>query len=330
LPRSELFKELIARSILVLALALAAVCGSPPPDVARFEVVIQVRPDGVAEVEETITLASESLPYAFTRRVQPERAETVEFVSASIDGTPAPPGAVLVQQDAPDSFEVTWRRDGSGAGGRVLDLRYRATGALAVHGRRGEFVWSALPDEHGWSIATARVEVTVPAGVLRVGQWGIAEAGWEVSDLPNGIAATRQHVPPDDRGTIVAQVAVNPAVMVQPDWQQNADLAQQLVPAFLSGGLFILVIGVGVIWIIRFEAVSRSGGAYRGWRRTVSARTAEGLYTAGLICLVFGVFVGVAASFMTRRYGIWVTALPASILIVGGMFVVAGRRSSGR
>ena len=323
--RSEHLRDLVAPLILVIALSLAAGCGSPPVDVARFDVAIQVRPEGVAEIDETIALAPDAAADAFMRRVRPERAETVEFVSASIDGAPAPAGAVLVRQDAPDSLEVTWRRDGSGEGGRVLGLRYRATGALAVQGRRGEFVWSALPED-GWSIAAARVEVTVPEGAVRVGQWGIAEAGWEVSELPNGIAAVRQPVGPADRATVLAQLGVNPATMTEPRWQHDEAFGRQLIPAFISGGLFILVIGAGVIWIIRFEAVSRTGRR-AGWRQAMPARTAEGLFTAGIVCLAFGLAVLAATYLILRRYGDWSLAIPASILIVGAMFLLLGRRT---
>jgi hypothetical protein len=302
----------------------AASCGSSDSAVVeRFDVAIQLMPEGVAAIEETITLDPSAR--LFTRRVDPDRAGRVEFVGASIDGLPAPAGVVAVDEGR-GAVEVTWRLEGlPAAGARVLGLRYRASGVLAVHGRRGEFVWPARPCGRAHPIRRASLVVTIPHGAVQVGEWGIGEPGWQVAALPNGIAAARENVPPDDRGTVLAQVAVDPAVVVQPDWQLDADLAQQLTAAFISGGLFILVIGAGVIWIIRFEAVSL-GRRGRGWRPSMPARTAEGLYTAGLICLVFGLLVAAVAFFMVGRYGIWSMAIPASILIVGGMFVLVGRR----
>jgi hypothetical protein len=133
-------------------------------------------------------------------------------------------------------------------------------------------------------------------------------------------------VGPGERATVLAQLAVNPATMTEPRWQHDQAFGRQLIPAFISAGLFILVIGVGVIWIIRFEALSRTGRR-TGWRQAMPARTAEGLFTAGIVCLAFGLAVLAGTCFfILRRYGDWSIAIPASILVVGALFMIVGRR----
>jgi hypothetical protein len=289
-----------------------------------LDVAIHFTADGIAEVEETITLPSAPVS-TFVRRVIPERADRVEFLGASIDGGSAPPSGVSVESAGIDGFLVTWRLEDTAAAERALGLRYRATGVLAIEGQRGALVWHALPPRRDYAIGAVRIVVTVPPGTLRVGSWGIAEPAWQVVELSNGIAAGRGQLAPADQGTVLAQVAVEPATLSEPQWQHEAALSRQLIPAFISGGLFILVIGAGVLWIIRLEAVTRTGRR-SGWRQAVPAQTAEGLYTAGLVCAAFGVIVLGVVYFTLRRYGDWSLAIPASILAVGAMFLLAGKR----
>ena len=252
-----------------------------------------------------------------------DRAESLVFGGAWIDGAPVP----VVDGDARPTLRVAWPIDEPGDRVRTLELRYRAFGVLALHGRRGALVWSALPVPRGYAIGAARIVLTVPAGAVRVGEWGLAEPGWTVIELPDGIAATRTGLSPGDTATLLAEVAVDPAGMVEPRWQHDAELGRQLIPAFIAGGLFILVIGVGVIGIIWFERASLSRD--RRWRQSLPLQTASGLYTAGIVCLIFGSIVTGIVYVGIGRYGSWALAIPISILLVGLLFVLVGKRADG-
>jgi hypothetical protein len=207
-----------------------------------------------------------------------------------------------------------------------VGVKYRAVGVLRVLGRRGQFEWPAIPAARRAALDAVRVTLLIPAGVVRLGEWGLAEAGWEVTTLPSGITATRAAVPPGVGGTVLAEVAVDPLQVVEPRWQHDAELARQLTPAFIAGGLFILTIGAGVIWLIRFEAASRRRHAQTPADGRDRQGTPEGLFVAGLVCLVFAVLAGALTYFMLGRYGPWAMAVPASILAVGILFLTAGRR----
>ncbi len=306
----------ILAAVLTAAVVTVSSCEpSARTEVARVDVAIHLAPDGQADVHESITVRVDA-PTTFERVVRPDRAESLVFVGASVNGVPV----AAVDMDAGAALRVTWPLGAPGDRLRTLELRYRAFGVLAIHGRRGEFAWSALPTPRASPIETARIVLTVPAGTVRVGEWGLAEPDWAVAELPDGIAATRMDVSPADTATLLAEVAVDPTGMVEPRWQHEAELGRQLVPAFIAGGLFILVIGAGVVWIIRFEATTRPG-------RTLTPHTARGLFTAGLVCLVFGVLIAGVASFTVSRYGTWSMAIPASILVVGLLFVLVGKRS---
>lgn len=304
---------------LAAALSAAVVtmgsCATSAPAVVRVDVAVHLAPDGQADVHESIAVRVDA-PTTFERVVRPDRAESVAFIGASIDGEPVP----AVEGDARHALRVVWSLDEPSDRVRTLKLRYRASGVLAIHGRRGEFAWSALPAPRGYPIGAVRIVLTVPGGAVRVGAWGLAEPDWTVAELPDGIAATRADVSPGETATLLAEVAVDPARLVEPRWQHEAELGRQLIPAFIAGGLFILVIGAGVVGIIRFEATTRPS-------RTVMPPTAHGLYTAGVVCLAFGVLMVGVAAFMLGRYGAWSMAIPTSILLVGLLFVLVGKGS---
>lgn len=316
----------IPSAIFAAALTAAAVtlssCAPSMPAVLSVEVAVHLTPDGQADVRESIAVRVDA-PTTFERVVRSTRAESLALGGAWIDGAPVP----AVDGDARTALRVTWSLDEPGDRVRTLELRYRASGVLALHGRRGELTWSALPVPRDYSIGAARIVLTVPAGAVRVGEWGLAEPDWTVIDLPDGIAATRTGLSPRDTATLLAEVAVDPARMVEPRWQHDAEFGRQLVPAFIAGGLFILVIGVGVIGIIWFERASLRRD--RRWRQSLPPQTASGLYTAGIVCLIFGSIVAGIVYVWIGRYGAWALAIPISILLVGLLFVLVGRRSAG-
>ena len=58
----------------------------------------------------------------------------------------------------------------------------------------------------------------------------------------------------------MADVGIDTSSIAEPDWQRYQDWARDLIPALISGGLFILVIGAGVLWIVRFQYPRRRPG----------------------------------------------------------------------
>ena len=98
--------------------------------------------------------------------------------------------------------------------------------------------------------------------------------------------------------------------------------ARNLTPAFLSGGLFILVIGAGVLWIVRFQYPVKA-------RDTAAAEREEvrrGLWYAGLACIGLGLLTALAVRGLLGHLGVWPQALAVSILLVGIVFLIVHRR----
>jgi hypothetical protein len=98
----------------------------------------------------------------------------------------------------------------------------------------------------------------------------------------------------------------------------DAEFAQQLIPAFISGGLFILIIAVGVVWMVRLQL--------KGWTREECLLAARGLRTSGIATVVAGALLTAAVSLFTGRYGVWAYAVPVSVVVAGAIFLAAGLR----
>ena len=321
-------------SALALAtLVSASACASPPPfSVSLAEVVLSVRPDGAIDVREAWTVRfTDAGPSRFDRRVALERSDALVFESASLDGTVIPPGeqgdnAVEVNDDR--DLRIAWTFRASDTATHVFGLAYRAAGAVAVRGSRGSIRQVAVPAGRAFSIEHANVRFAVDPGMHRFDGAGIAEAGWTVSRTSDGIAGERSGLAPADGATVMAEVAIDPAVIAEPSWQRYEDWTRDLIPAFVSGGLFILVVGGGVLWIVRFQYPRLKGGQKPPTDAEARDRQAvrAGLRTSGHVAVVLSAVLAVVTWLTLSHFGWWPMSLPISIFVVGVVFVGVSKR----
>jgi hypothetical protein len=317
----------------VAALAIfAAACGGGADYTAeRADVVAEVRPDGSVDIREALTIRFDSGATRFTRDVDLDRADDVEWLGTSVDGRAIEPGApaeVTVTVANDDGLTVTWTFTAIESASRTFELAYRVRGAVAVRGRRGALVQTLLPTGRPYRIEASRVRLVVPAG-MRVfdGTAGVAEAGWTVVAESTGITAERTNLGVDDGATVMAEVSIDPGVIVEPEWQRYTEWTTELIPAFMAGGLFILVIGAGILWIIRFQYPRRRADGARAAtddeeRRVVRA----GLRTGGLAVAAFAVVLSGVVWVALGHFGAWPLALPVAMFVVGVVFVVVSPR----
>ena len=172
-----------------------------------------------------------------------------------------------------------------------------------------------------FDVVHARLIVQPPAGVHLDDASGIAEAGWTVTRVGNGMAGDRQGLDPEERATIAAALPVDVTRMTDPVWQLDEERAGQFAAAFLSGGLFILIVGAGVLGIVRFEH-PRGRTGDEAERRVVR----RGLLLGGAACVLLSGAAAAATSLALGRYGPWPMAIPLSILVVGLLFAGFSRR----
>ena len=248
-----------ARVLAAIALGvLTAACEGARAEWAaeRVDISLNVLIDGSVAVQETIVLRD--LPAAgaqFERVIRKRHADGLFDLTATIDGRPAPvgrgAGRVRVEHGRPT--RVHFEFEPSPNSTRTVTLQYRVAGVVSISGARGHFEWEALPPRRRFDIATTRIELALPDRTVQYGPAGVAEAGWTVSETARGIVSERRNPPRDQAATIVADISTTTMALAEPRWQFVDARAREFMPAFLSGALFILVIGAGVVWIVRFQ-----------------------------------------------------------------------------
>ena len=296
--------------------------------VDAFKADIQILPNGDADIREELTVRLAGGPGELVRQIRFARADNIRFVSASVDGRALVPDAsgdvsLTIDQDGP-RFEVRWRFASAADAARVLVLQYVAERAVRVEMVRGSVRLEILPSRRSFSIARAELTCLIPDGALLFAGSGIAEAGWRVERVPNGITADRQQLADAESGTVVAELSIDPTVTREPNWQALERSRQFLFPAFVSAGLFMLVIGAGILWIVRFRYPRGHAATPEDERERHLAR--RGLRNGGLITVVVGLLAAAATWPAVDRLGIWAMALPVSIVIVGAVFAVVSRK----
>lgn len=249
-------------ALAIAALAgLGACTGGPPAAIAdRVDVRVEVMPDGSLLVDEVTEVRLTPDTPVVERDVDPSHLDALVWESAAFDGQSIGPdggtSGVRFAVDDGRGLTARWTVDDIQTATHTFSLTYRVRGAVRISGRRGSLVRPFLPGN--LRVGDARVELVLPDGVAALRGTGIAEAGWVVEATPRGIVATRSGVG-DATGTLLADFPIDVGVVVVPDWQVTEDLRTQFAPAFVSGALFFIVIGIGVLWIIRFQRTSRRG-----------------------------------------------------------------------
>jgi hypothetical protein len=292
--------------------------GGPRATADAFSAVFRVSPDGSVLVREEMRVRVDPAATSFDRRVVFDRADGVMFSSASLDGR-------VIGRDDP-SLEV---RDGkalnvrwqfaAGSPSHTLVLEYRAVNVVEIHGRRGHVRLRVLDPSRRFDVVEARLALQPPQGVQLDELSGVSEAGWTVARVDGGVAAERRGLAANETATIAGELPIDPSRMTDPTWQINEERADQFAAAFISGGLFILVVGAGILWIVRFEHPSRRKDD-EAERRVVR----RGLRLGGLACIVLSGLTALVTWIALAPFGIAAMAVPVSILIVGLVFVVLG------
>ena len=324
---------MIGRRAFVVAIVVASACApSPRFSVPRLDVTISVRPNGTIEVHETTTVKFlGSGGTRFERRIPLDRADSLSFESASIDGVtlaPGQTGEMSLDVDDGRGLTATWTFPPGPNGTRVFQISYRANGAVAVRGTRGNIRQTAISSERQYDVDEASVLLAVDPRLHLFDGLGIAEAGWTVARTADGISGERTGLSAQQGATFVAEVAIDPNTITEPVWQRHEEWGRDLIPAWISGGLFILVIGGGVLWIVRFQYPRRRRGASpltdTEDRERIAVRS--GLRTSGLVSVVLSIVLAVVTWLTLSHFGWWPMSLPVSILAVGLVFVALARR----
>lgn len=271
------------------------------------QVQVTVNRDGSADIREQLELAVPTGADGALRFPLPEfRNDGVSGVVVTLDGVPTGSTALQVP-----------------TGSHVLVRTYRAKNVVWISGIRGTVLWRALPADRNFHIAAASIAIALPDDAVLLDDPWTDEAGWTVKRLPHGMTAERTTAFADgETGTAGVEFTIDRMIPARPQWQIDADMAEEFIPAFVSAGLFIVVVGVGILFMlrVRFAASAPESAA------PVRIAAARDLTITGWVVVGAGIVGAAFVHFALRRFGIWPMAIPASLLLVGVMFLVAGTR----
>ncbi len=320
------FRTTLTLAALALA-GLAASCAKPigDGDIDSFVVHAVLEPDGNLVVTESIDLGSG--PEALTRVIDSEFADGAEFIEFAVDDRPIEPGGALaVDATADHGLAVRWTPATSADAGTSVRLRYMLERVAAVGEPRGRLEWNALLPGHRHNVADARLRLDLPEGSRFHDGTGIGQAGWTVTVDGGQLEATRSGIGAGEAATLLAVFDVDRRYVQQSDWERDLDLRGQFYYALVAAGLFIVVIGFGILIVLRLQYPPPARVPADEREKLVGDRqmVARGLKTSAIASLLLALALAGAAALWLASLGPAVYAIPGSIAFVAALLLVSG------
>ena len=256
MSRGRAFRLGVVHAAAAAAAALTA-CAPARADlsVERLDVALRVLVDGSLEVEERLRVRFGALPSSeFTRAIRTTRHDGIFAVSGSMDGVAFPRGveAGRLQVHEGETLDARWTFPPVASATHAFVLNYRAANVVEVSGIRGTVDWEVLAPRQ-YDVDLAEITLILPRGTVLLDDPWVQEAGWIVTRRPDGLSASRHGISRTESATAGAVFTIDTMAAGEPAWQYHARRARDLMPAFVSSGLFLLVIGAGVIGMMRLK-----------------------------------------------------------------------------
>jgi hypothetical protein len=312
------------RRALIGFLACVTACAPTTHDVAvdRYDVGLTLHADGSVDVHEQIQVRALAARAAFVRDFRGQDVDRVVDVVSDGD----------VEDRRQESFRVVWPLSPSGAG--ALNLKYRLAGALGARQTRGILRWAVLPTDRSYPVGASRINISSPAGSAFVVGPQIDDGGtpWVVAGTDARVELSA--VAPVTPVILTAEVDFGSRPMPEPAWQTNATRAWHLMPAFVSAGLCLIGIALGILVMIRLQYGAGRSRFTRDARRTGDAATAgreleavsRGLRVTGFVSIAMALGSAIAIDRTLARFDIWPMAIPVGLFLMGAVFVWEARR----
>ena len=166
--RSPLSRPLVRLVLLtVLVALLAAPADARSYSARRYDVRVEVQPDGGLVVREDVQFAFQGGPYRRVfREIPTRRTDGVTDVTALLEDAPLPPGSgerqVEIERRS-DRVRVVWHLPPTSDAVVRVGLVYRVHGVAERVDGYDRVAWTALPREHDYAIDASRTTVTWPA-----------------------------------------------------------------------------------------------------------------------------------------------------------------------
>ncbi len=225
----------------------------------RFDVDLEIQPDGALVVTETVVFRFEGGPFTYVfRDLAYNEIDQIDRLQASMDG------AVLAQGTGPgqvevkagDPLKVTWHLAPTSDSTHTFTLEYRVQGAIRQRDAADALIWRAIPEEHDYAIASSTITLRYPptASLLEDPQLLGRKATVESGDGQAVLTTTA--IDADEDVVVQALFAPGSVIAEPPAWQSRAaERSQQVraaLPLGLAAGLATLLAGAGLfVWYWR-------------------------------------------------------------------------------
>jgi len=232
--------------------------------VDRYDVSVRVLADGALDLRETIAIrAAAAGGGSFVRDIATDRLDRISDIDATLDGRSAAEAGARIGVDRKGALHAAWPVPAAGPDPHRISLHYRVDGALALQGPRGVLRWAALPADRPYDVGRSHIDLSVPADAEIVVGPGLEGRAGAMTRGPGGATAELASVPARDAIVISAEILPGARSLAEPRWQDNAQRARDLMPAFVAAAVCLVGIGLGVLGMIRLQypRIRTAGGA---------------------------------------------------------------------
>lgn len=297
--------------------------------IQALDVHIAVRSDGGLEVEERLTLSPEGTTTRVRRLVTTPYADDLVFRSATVDGQAVESGEAGLTIDSPDSGSLAAVVDRTASEASIeVSLDYAVRAAVAVRLPRGRLAWQVLESGRDSDVTNVTVTLDVPDGGPIYDGTGMVESGWDVAIADGRVVARRDLVPADEAATLLAVFDIDRSRIQQGAWEWDLDRQQQFGLALVAAGVFILVVGVGILVQLRVQyppvarAMTDASPPDSDPDRPMLGR---GLRLTAVVLLAVAGTLTAVGRWWLAGLGPALLAIPGSMVAVALLFVWASR-----
>lgn len=213
----------------------------------RFDVDVEIMSNGSLRVTETIQFDFVGGPFTYVFREIPKRkTDGVNIVQASIDGRILSSGidAGQVEVVDKDPVEVTWHFAPTSDSSHTFEVTYEVYGVLQQTPESDLLLWTALPEEHEYTIETSRVRITYPTGTRLVSSPEIRKGKATTESGSSSVTFTAGNIEEDETFLIGLHFVPGSLITEMPEWQQAAQQNNQQVQILMPLAGVLTVLGV--------------------------------------------------------------------------------------
>jgi hypothetical protein len=249
----QTYRFAVAGLALICLLWVAPAVAAKEYGAERFDVVLDVQPDGSLEVTETVRFRFEGGPFTYAfRDLAYSQLDEIDRLQASMDGAVLPqgtgPGQVEVEAGRP--LKVTWHFAPTSDAAHEFVLTYRVQGAIRQEEGSDSLIWRAIPEDHDYEVERSTITLRYPASIALLGaKLSGAAAVQEAGD--GRVEWTTAGIDEDESLVVTARFPPGSLVETAPDWQSRAAERRQQATRALPAGLAACVVTLvaGLAWL---------------------------------------------------------------------------------